>query len=129
MHLNHFKYVALLALTLGGAACAGENAFADHPFGVGEVAVAGSIRGQVAADGVGVGGVVVIVTDGPRTTTDGDGTYRFARLPSARYTLSIQPPPGFRLPIGEPLLRDAEVAANRIAVVNWRLERNDTPAP
>lgn len=130
MITSYMRSLALgAAVLLGSAACAGDNVFTDLPVGANEPLTGGAIRGQVTANGVGVGGVLVIVTDGPRTTTAGDGTYRFVDLPSARYTLSIQVPPGYELAPGEPLLRDAEVADNRVAVASWRLQRNDAPAP
>lgn len=116
-----WSWVLLLGVTLGGAGCVGENAFADNPLGVGGAALTGSVAGQVIANGVGVGNATVIVAGGPSATTDGNGEYRVTGLATGRYTLSLQVPSGFELAAGEQATRTAEVGGGRVAVVSWRL--------
>ncbi len=123
MRLKHLKPAfLLLALTLGGSACAGENAFGDTPFGVGNAVRAGTIRGQVTANGTGVGNATVSVANGPSATTDGNGEFRIAGLAGGRYTLSLQVPPGFNLAPGQQATQTVELGAGRSATVTWRLQ-------
>lgn len=49
----------------------------------------GSISGQVAIEGQGVGGVTVALSNGASTTTGASGTYRFDLVPEGSYTVAI----------------------------------------
>lgn len=122
MHSRFRSLFLVLGILLGLTACEGANLFTDQPLGLDD-ALLGSVRGQVTAAGIGVGGVTVIVVDGPRVVTDSNGQFRVPGLPRGRYILSVQVPPGFDLAAGEELTRTVEVGNNRIAVVSWRLQR------
>jgi hypothetical protein len=123
MWINKLRHAALAAgLALAAAGCAGENAFGDTPFGVGQAAIAGTIRGQVTANGVGVGNATVSVANGPSATTDGTGEFRIPGLAGGRYTLSLQVPPGFNLAPGQQTTQTVELGAGRSATVTWRLQ-------
>lgn len=124
MKRNHFRTLFLvLGILFGLTACEGSNLFTDQPLGLDDAALLSSIRGQVTAAGIGVGGVTVIVVDGPRVVTDSNGQFRIPGLPRGRYILNIEVPPGFDLAAGEELTRTVEVGNNRVAVVTWRLQR------
>lgn len=124
MKRNHFRTMLLfLGILFGLTACEGTNAFVEQPLALDEAALLGSIRGQVTADGIGVGGVTVIVVEGPRVVTDSNGRFRISGLPRGRYILNVEVPPGFDLAAGEELARTVTVGDNRVAVVTWRLQR------
>lgn len=70
-------FLALLPLPL----LAGCEALSPTPVG--------SISGQVAIEGQGVGGVVVTLSNGASTTTAATGTYRFDQVLGGLYTVAI----------------------------------------
>ena len=49
----------------------------------------GSISGQVAIDGQGVGGIVVTLSNGVNATTEATGAYRFDQVQGGLYTVTI----------------------------------------
>lgn len=122
----HVHGAALLAaLVLAAAGCAGGNAFPDEPLGVpgtGGAAATGSISGQVTADGAGFGGASVAIANGPSTTTDATGQFRFTGISNGSYRVSILVPVGYVLATGDSATVTATVAGGRAAVVNWRLQ-------
>lgn len=82
------------------------------------------LGGTVTANGIGVPGVTVTAT-GPggtlTTVTDGNGDYRFPRLPSGDYAVTISTPAGFT-PSG-PVTRQEQVAAEDVEDVDFALAR------
>ncbi len=76
--MNRLKLLGAVAL-LGVLAC--EDATPPTPVG--------SIVGQVAIEGTGVDGVSVNLSNGNATTTSGGGSFRFDRVESGAYTITI----------------------------------------
>lgn len=112
--------VLLAGLALGGAACDDGNAFPDEPVGPGGSTDTGSIFGQVRA-GTGVGGAQVTIIDGDSATTNASGEYRFERIRSGDYTLSLGVPTGFALAPADSARKGVTVTPGRTSTVNWTL--------
>lgn len=80
------------------------------------------LNGTVTANGTGVPGVTVTATgpDGTLTTvTDGNGDYRFPRLPAGDYAVTISTPDGYA-PVG-PVTRQEQVATDDVEDVDFAL--------
>ena len=121
--MNRKRISALLlglGVMLASAGC-GDNEF--PPLGVtdGGGAATGVITGQVAASGVPVGGVQVIVVNRDSMRTDANGQFRFENVPPATYNVAIRVPQNYALAAGEESIKTAEVSAGEIQAVNWLL--------
>ncbi len=118
---------AAVSLLLGVTACNGSNAFTG-PGGVGvgtggggAGSLNGTIEGTVTADGAGRGGVSVILVGRDSTVTAGDGTYRFAGIPAATYSVAVRVPVGFRLAAGQNGTRVVTVGAGGVVGASFVL--------
>lgn len=124
MQKNSLGAVSLLAVLALAGACAGPNGFPTEPFaatGTGGNAT-GSISGQVTANGTGFAGAAVAIANGPSTTTDATGQFRFTGLATGSYRLSVLVPAGYVLAPGDSSTVTATVARGQTSVVNWRLQ-------
>ena len=121
----HLRAAAVLVvLALGAAGCDVGNQFPDQPVAPsGGTENTGSIAGQVLA-ATGVGGAQIRIIDGDSTTTDAGGNYRFSRVPSGSYRLSVAVPQGFAIAPGDSATKGATVRAGQQSVVNFTLVRS-----
>lgn len=96
-----------------------EDPIEDVDFAIAE---SPELAGTVTANGTGVPGVTVTATgpDGTLTTvTDGNGDYRFPRLPAGDYAVTISTPDGYA-PVG-PITRQEQVATDDVEDVDFAL--------
>jgi hypothetical protein len=83
-----------------------------------------TLQGTVTLEGVGLGGVEIVVSDGTtvRTTTTADdppGQYRLDGLPNGVYTVTISPP-GFATQVTQVRVREGESQILPLVIVQGR---------
>lgn len=118
---------------VGVAACEGTNAFTAPGLEAGPVggqpnSQLGAITGTVTANGRGLGGISVLVSNRDSTVTNGTGQYTLTNLGPATYSVSIRIPINYTLAAGEENPRTVTVAAGSAANASWQL-RETTPIP
>lgn len=124
-----FPAAAALAV-LAAVACDGTNAFLGDRGVIGlPDPQAGNIRGQVTADGVGLGAVRVVVTGVDSTSTDAGGEFRFDSIPSGTYQVAVRVPLGFSLAAGEQGAETVTLTGGETEGVDFALVRNPGTNP
>lgn len=114
-----------IAVLVTLAACEeGEDAIVPQP-------VSGTISGTVTADGVGLPGVTVAITDGRTATTDAAGRYSFSDIPHRTNIITIS---GFPPDVVFNTTTRAEIIATTGQTVisdfpGQRVRATSTPAP
>ncbi len=121
--MRHTTRGALCALlALGVAACEGNNLFPETPLSPTGGESAGTIAGQVTANGAGIPGAGVVVANGPTAATDAAGQFRITGVREGSYRVSLQVPAGFVLVAGDSATQTAVVTGGRSTNLSWRLQ-------
>lgn len=119
----HTGIALLLASAVATGACNGGSVFGtDRVPTTATGGTTGSIRGQVQANGSGLGGVTVLLGNSDSTVTNTAGTFTFDRVAAATYTVGVRVPAGFTLAAGETGQRAVVVAAGGTASANFVLQ-------
>jgi hypothetical protein len=117
---------AAACAALAVAACDGANAFTGSFGTTGLSSGAGSIQGQVTANGTGQGGVPVILINQDSTTTAGTGAFAFNSVPSGTYQIAVRVPIGFTLAAGQTSPRNVVVTDGTTTGVTFTLQSTTT---
>lgn len=114
---------AVLALLVawGGGACGGGGSGNDDPTGP----TTGTLSGSVTASGAGVPGAALTLQRAGaaplQASSAANGSYSFSNLTPGNYTVTISPPPGFDVLVGESHTRSASVTAGQTTTVDFTL--------
>lgn len=116
---------------VGAAACDGANGFTGPGLGAGGIggqpnSQLGAITGTVTANGQGLGGISVLVSNRDSTVTNGLGQYALTNLGPATYSVSIRVPINYTLAAGEENPRTVTVAAGSSTNASWQLRETTT---
>lgn len=123
--------MAAALCVVGAAGCEGTNAFTAPGLDAGPVggqpnSQLGSITGTVTANGQGLGGISVLVSNRDSVVTNGTGQYALTNLGPATYSVSIRIPINYTLAAGEENPRTVTVAAGSATNANWQLRETTT---